>query len=427
MLKLEKRKKSKLEDKKNINNKLKLMKYDNLLLKTKNLEKVFFFNILNIFLNIRFFKIKKNNDKFISFYNILVKYMMCKVYMIFSTKIFLKLKKILKNKFLKKEIIKIFNDFNNYNKFVKIFKLIYFKKIKKFLKFKFRLKKWKKKHIYLYRYNILESFLKKKMTKEQLSLKNEKNNYIKKILENKNALMIWYYYFKYRTKKPIKKKFLFVEKNKYLFSFFKKNFIDYIIYNNNKFNKKNLKKKKLYMNLRLNLEENISIKKRKEMEQILYNYFYKNKDRIRWFFKTRKKQFLHKYFLIKKYKNIMLKKKKRTGILLFRKYYSNYYITLTDLSYNVIFCCSAGSVSDSNNKKIKMSYGISIPMFYRILFFLRAFKIRNLKFVFRDKMDKVFFNALNFFKDKGYKIKSFSFVKKAPHHLGQRKQKPRRI
>jgi ribosomal protein S11 len=123
----------------------------------------------------------------------------------------------------------------------------------------------------------------------------------------------------------------------------------------------------------------------------------------------------------------VFRRKKRTGILYFRMYYSNYYITLTDLSSNVIFSCSAGSVSDTNNKKTKMSNVVAMPIFYRILFFLRAFKIRNLKFVIRNRMDKIFYNALTFFKKRGYKIKSFSFVQKAPHHLGQRKQKPRRI
>jgi hypothetical protein len=108
-------------------------------------------------------------------------------------------------------------------------------------------------------------------------------------------------------------------------------------------------------------------------------------------------------------------------------YYSNYYITLTDLSHNVIYTCSAGSVSSSNNKKTKMSNVIAIPIFYRINYFLKAFKIKNLKFVFRTRMDKMFFIALNFFKDKGYKMKSYSLIYKAPHHLGQRKQKPRRI
>ena len=124
---------------------------------------------------------------------------------------------------------------------------------------------------------------------------------------------------------------------------------------------------------------------------------------------------------------MIFRKKKRTGILHFRMYYSNYYVTLTDLSHNVIFSCSAGSVSDTNNKKTKMSNVVSMPIFFRILFFLRAFKIRNLKFVFRNRMDKMFFSALHFFKKRGYKIKSFSFVQKVAHHLGQRKQKPRRI
>ena len=131
---------------------------------------------------------------------------------------------------------------------------------------------------------------------------------------------------------------------------------------------------------------------------------------------------------MKKYKRIISRRKnKRTGILHFRMYYSNYYITLTDLSYNVIYSCSAGSVSDTNNKKTKMSNVVAMPIFYRILFFLRAHKIKNLKFVARTDMEKLFSNALLFFKTKYYNIKSVSVIKKAPHHLGQRKQKPRRI
>ena len=59
-------------------------------------------------------------------------------------------------------------------------------------------------------------------------------------------------------------------------------------------------------------------------------------------------------------------------------YYSNYYVTLTDLSHNVIYTCSAGSVSSSGNKKTKMSNVVAIPIFFRIAFFLRAFKIKNL-------------------------------------------------
>ena len=74
-----------------------------------------------------------------------------------------------------------------------------------------------------------------------------------------------------------------------------------------------------------------------------------------------------------------------------------------------------------------MSNAVSMPIFFRIIFFLRAFKIRNLKFVIRNKMEKVFFNAVSFFKKRGYKIKSISFVKRSAHHLGQRTQKPRRI
>ena len=128
---------------------------------------------------------------------------------------------------------------------------------------------------------------------------------------------------------------------------------------------------------------------------------------------------------MKKYKRLF--RKPRTAILHFRSYYSNYYITLTDLSYNVILSCSAGSVSDTNNKKTKTSTVVITPMLLRILVFLRANKIRRLKFEVRNKMDKFFHNSLRFLRKKGIRVKTLSFIKRAPHHFGQREKKPRRI
>ena len=97
------------------------------------------------------------------------------------------------------------------------------------------------------------------------------------------------------------------------------------------------------------------------------------------------------------------------------------------MSHNVLLTCSAGAVSTGRNKKTKMSNAVAMPILYRVLFFLRKFKIRSLKFSFRTRMDKMAFIAINFFKKRHYRIKTYSIVYKAPHHRGQRRQKPRRI
>jgi ribosomal protein S11 len=128
---------------------------------------------------------------------------------------------------------------------------------------------------------------------------------------------------------------------------------------------------------------------------------------------------------IKKYKRLY--RRKRTAILHFKSFYSNYYITLTDLSYKVIFSCSAGSVSLTNNKKTKTSTVVCTPMFFKILAYLKMNRIKNLKFEVKNGLDKYFFNAFEFFRKRRFKIKTISFVLRAAHHLGQRKNKPRRV
>lgn len=245
------------------------------------------------------------------------------------------------------------------------------------------------------------------------------------LLKRKKNLQVVHHYLKNRFSKTLKKKVLYFRKKKFnTDNALRERFADNIL---NKKIRKRKKKKVLYKKLRLKFKGNFEQKTESanNLFKLLYND--KSKKRIIFMLKKRNRKFRRKYFLIRKYKRLAFRRKKRTGILHFRKYYSNYYITLTDLSHNVIFSCSAGSVSDTNNKKTKMSNVVSMPIFFRIKFFLQAFKIRNLKFVFRNKMDKVFFNAIHFFTKRGYNIKSYSFVKRMPHHLGQRKQKPRRI
>jgi hypothetical protein len=66
-------------------------------------------------------------------------------------------------------------------------------------------------------------------------------------------------------------------------------------------------------------------------------------------------------------------------------------------------------------------------MFLKILTYLRANRIRNLKFEIKDMLDKHFFNAFDFFRKKRFQIRTISLVARSPHHLGQRENKPRRV
>jgi len=117
----------------------------------------------------------------------------------------------------------------------------------------------------------------------------------------------------------------------------------------------------------------------------------------------------------------------KAAILHFKNSYSNYFITLTDLSFNVIYSCSSGLISYSNNKKQKISSVVCYPMFYRILNVLKKFRIKKLLFVIKGSFDKFFYNAFFFFKEHFYRIGTLSVIKSLPHHLGQRKCKARRI
>jgi hypothetical protein len=84
-------------------------------------------------------------------------------------------------------------------------------------------------------------------------------------------------------------------------------------------------------------------------------------------------------------------------------------------------------VSTSNNKKTKTSTVVCIPMFFKILTILKAFRIKNLKFELKSGMDKHFRSAFEFFIKKHMQVKTISLVSRDPHHLGQRTNKPRRV
>ena len=102
-------------------------------------------------------------------------------------------------------------------------------------------------------------------------------------------------------------------------------------------------------------------------------------------------------------------------------------MTLTDLSYNVVYTCSAGMFAETNSKKQKISTVSCTPMLLQIWEILKGHKIKALKFELTDRFDKFFYNAFSFFRRRRFFIKTISMVSKLPHNFGQRLNKPRRI
>jgi hypothetical protein len=115
----------------------------------------------------------------------------------------------MKIKKLKKKYFNLFIILKKINKKVKILNEFYLKKLKKFLKIKFKKKKYRRIRFL----KKLKIIIKKKKTKKELFLE-KKNDYIKKILHNLNKFKVKHHSMKYKFKKITKKKFLFKRRQK---------------------------------------------------------------------------------------------------------------------------------------------------------------------------------------------------------------------
>jgi ribosomal protein S11 len=155
-------------------------------------------------------------------------------------------------------------------------------------------------------------------------------------------------------------------------------------------------------------------KKRKKMVNT-GNYIDYNKFR---FYKKRKK---FKYD--KRYKGFRFKR----GILHLKSSRSNYFITLTDLSYKTIQGVTSGKFAQSPNKKAKKS-STSIYFLLKYLFvFIKAHRINSVVIELKSKFDPVFYQCFNFLRYKRIHIHKIYLSRHLPHHKGLRKRKLRRI
>jgi ribosomal protein S11 len=106
---------------------------------------------------------------------------------------------------------------------------------------------------------------------------------------------------------------------------------------------------------------------------------------------------------------------------------SNYFITITDKQGNVLLSQTAGKVSFSNKKKQKVSPYVIRPMLINIFKLLKKYKIRNIHIIFRTKLTRHINNLLYYFRLSNVRIRKMKFLRKIPHHFGQRKQKVKRL
>jgi len=211
-----------------------------LLIKKKSLHVIQAINILRVFSSLRFFKVDYypfDYGKFVKFYNELVVFAMYHNYLKFFKGVYSYLLTILKNNvFFKKNL-------NSEMKFIlkwykkSIFKYIrrkYLNKYKTLLYHKFKFIRLRK----IYYLQKVKFGNKVKKSKGQLLKENKKMEFFSNLVNKKKNLLVIHHYLSYRFKKSLKKKFLYLRKQKQnTKDFIRHKFSDEIVY-------KKIKKKK---------------------------------------------------------------------------------------------------------------------------------------------------------------------------------------
>jgi len=164
------------------------------------------------------------------------------------------------------------------------------------------------------------------------------------------------------------------------------------------------------------ITEYISLKRKGELE--FGDYIDYNKFR---FYKKRKK-----FKFDKKNKKYPRKKK---AIIHLDSSRSNYFVTLTDLSYKPIHSVTSGKFTQSTtkNRKAKKSSTAIYFLLKYLFIFMKAHKINSIILEVRKRFDPLFYQCFNFLKYKKIQISKVYVTRKMPHHKGLRKRKLRRI
>jgi len=119
----------------------------------------------------------------------------------------------------------------------------------------------------------------------------------------------------------------------------------------------------------------------------------------------------------------------KRGIIHLDSSRSNYFVTLTDLSYKPIHSVTSGKFTQSTtrNKKAKKSSTAIYFLLKYLYIFMKAHRITSVILEVRNRFDPLFHQCFNFLRYKKVHIHKIYLTRKFPHHKGLRKRKLRRI
>jgi hypothetical protein len=270
-------------------------KLSGFLKKNKKNDFILFFNILRLFLAMRFFNVSHpiyydiNEIKFYS--NMLKNVIHITNSFMLLNGISLYLKKISFSKLLKnKVVIKML--LRKYSVIFKKVHKLYFKNLNKFFESKFKYEKIKKaRYLIDYAVYLEKNKVVKKKTESELDFEQKKNIFIDKVLKNISKLSKLYKYLKVRyKKKAFRRKFFFYKsRQSYNPSFFRKRMISRLLFKRgNRMYRKKFPERKPYLRFKIPF---------KQRQEFVYNFFkdhdnYRALKRIR---RIRKKKFRRKY------------------------------------------------------------------------------------------------------------------------------------
>ena len=116
---------------------------------------------------------------------------------------------------------------------------------------------------------------------------------------------------------------------------------------------------------------------------------------------------------------------KSIGILVFSKSFSNIFITLLDLKRRLIIVKTSGSSHVGFSKRKKISPNAVEFIVKKLFFYLKFYKILNLKIIFKTRVSTHTYNFVKLLLKRGFRILTIESRKRVPHN-GCRQRKIRR-
>lgn len=114
----------------------------------------------------------------------------------------------------------------------------------------------------------------------------------------------------------------------------------------------------------------------------------------------------------------------RKAFIFLRGNSSNIIVTLTDLNYKVIYCCSSGSMEGT--KKFKRSIYVLEPLFLKLLAPLRHHRVSFLDIMLRMRVGSHVFAFIKECSSHGFKVNRLLERYNLPHNGVRSRRRPRK-